>query len=419
MKTLLKWILYLSILGGIGTAIYFPSKEYLRKRSLPKWRVQPVVRGDLILVVNATGKVEPVRRVTVGASVSGPVMELKVDFNSPVTVNQLMARIDPTLYKAGVQRDKAILRTRQAEVKRAQAMLQQATNDEKRALELDQTNSDFISETELDQLRFARMAREAEITVSETAVEQAQAQLDNSEANLAYTEIRSPVNGIVIDRKIDTGQTLAAQFQTPEMFIVAPELDSRVHIYASVDEADIGLIRKAKKENQPVRFTVDAYPDELFESGKIVEVRLGSKEEQNVITYPVIVETPNPETKLLPGMTANLSFQIASTSNIMKIPNAALRFYPDRKRVHPDDYPILDGTEALQEQSKENQKTQSAMEKAESNRARNRRHVWVQEGDLLRAKAVRLGMSDSRFTEMVEGEVKESDALVVGEQPKT
>jgi HlyD family secretion protein len=418
MKTLLKWFLYLSILVGIGAAIYFPTKEYLRQRNIPKWRTQPVIKGDLILVVNATGKVEPVRRVTVGASVSGPVMELKVDFNSPVTANQLMARIDPKLYQAAVQRDKAILRTREAEVKRAQAMLQQATNDEKRALELDQTNSDFISETELDQLRFARMAREAEITVSETAVEQAQAQLDNSEANLAYTEIRSPVDGIVIDRKIDTGQTLAAQFQTPEMFIVAPELDSRVHIYASVDEADIGLIRKAKEEKQPVRFTVDAYPDELFESGIIEEVRLGSKEEQNVITYPVIVETPNPGTKLLPGMTANLSFQISSKSNILKIPNAALRFYPDRKRVHPDDYPILDGTEALQEQSKENNKTQSAMEKAESNRARNRRHVWVQEGEFLRAKAVRLGMSDSRFTEMVEGEVKESDALIVGEQPK-
>jgi HlyD family secretion protein len=164
---------------------------------------------------------------------------------------------------------------------------------------------------------------------------------------------------------------------------------------------------------------VDAYPEELFESGKIVQVRLGSKEEQNVITYPVIVATPNADSKLLPGMTANLSFQIASKPDIVKIPNAALRFYPDKKRVHPDDHPILDGTAELQEQSKESQKTLSAMEKAESNRSRNNRHVWVQDGEFLRAKAVKLGMSDSRFTELVEGDVKEGDQLVIGEQPKT
>ncbi len=181
-------------------------------------------------------------------------------------------------------------------------------------------NENFISETEVDQLKFARLAAVADLRVAETAVEQAKANLDNSKGNLAYTEILSPVDGTVIDRKIDVGQTLAAQFQTPEMFVVAPNMEDEMHIYASVDEADIGLIRESQKAKNPVRFTVDAYPDEVFESGVIHEVRLSSKEEQNVVTYPVIVSTPNKELKLLPGMTANLSFQIDHRANILKIP---------------------------------------------------------------------------------------------------
>ncbi|MFM8396220.1 MAG: efflux RND transporter periplasmic adaptor subunit, partial [Pirellula sp.] len=190
---------------------------------------------------------------------------------------------------------------------------------------------------------------EAELQVAQTNVEQSQAQLDNSEANLAYTEILAPCDGIIIDKKIDVGQTLAAQFQTPEMFVVAPEMDQRMHIYASVDEADIGWIRKAQETGQLVRFTVDAYPDELFDKGKIVQVRLSSKEEQNVITYPVIVETPNTDLKLLPGMTANLSFQINRKVGVLKVPNPALRFYPAREKVHPEDRVILDGFEDRKE----------------------------------------------------------------------
>jgi HlyD family secretion protein len=374
-------------------------------------------QGDVLRTVNATGKVEPTKRVSVGASVSGPVSELFCDFNSKVQAGKLLARIDPKLYDASVKRDQALLKTRQAELARAEALLQQATNDERRAMQLQSTNKDFISQSELDQLKFNRMARQAEVLVSKTAIDQAQAQLDNSLTNLNYTEIRSPVDGVIIDRKVDTGQTLAAQFQTPEMFVVAPEMDQRVHIYASVDEADIGLIRSAQSQNQPVRFTVDAYPDELFEEGKIVQIRLRSSEEQNVITYPVIVETPNPDLRLLPGMTANLSFQIEARSDVLCVPNAALRFYPDRKRVHPDDHPILDGQEEQQSQPP-NAKSQSASQRAETNRRRNQRHVWVEEGNFLRAKAVTTGISDNRYTELEEGDLKEDTPLVVGEKPK-
>lgn len=417
MKTLLKVLIVLGILGGIGYASYPPLMAYLANRNKTEWRVQTVELGDIVQAVNSTGKVEPIKRVSVGATVSGPIAELLVDFNTKVTAGQVLARIDPRLYKSGMERDMATLRTRQAEVARAEAMLQQATNDERRSGQLNKTRDGFISEAEIDQFRFARMMREAELQVAQMNVEQAQAQLDNSQANLAYTEIQAPCDGIVIDKKIDVGQTLAAQFQTPEMFVVAPEMDQRMHIYASVDEADIGWIRRAQELGQLVRFTVDAYPDELFDQGKIVQVRLSSKEEQNVITYPVIVETPNTDLKLLPGMTANLSFQIHKKEKVIKIPNPALRFYPPREKVHPEDVKILDGFED-QKQFADTPKMVSADEKSQNSKALSKRHVWVDDGKYLRAREVKIGISDNRYTELIDGELKVGDTLVIGEKPK-
>ncbi len=417
MKTILKLLIALGILGGIGYAAYRPLMSYWEQRNKTQWRTQAVESGEIIQAVNSTGKVEPIRRVSVGSTVSGPIAELMVDYNSKVFKDQVLATIDSRLYQSAVERDRANLRTRQAEVARADAMLQQARNDERRSGQLNKSQDGFISEAEIDQFRFARMMREAELQVAETNVEQSQAQLDNSEANLAYTKILAPCDGIVIDKKIDVGQTLAAQFQTPEMFVVAPEMDQRMYIYASVDEADIGLISKAQESGQLVRFTVDAYPDKLFDQGKIVQVRLSSKEEQNVITYPVIVETPNTDLKLLPGMTANLSFQINSKSKILKIPNPSLRFYPNREKVHPDDRKILDGFED-QKEFADSPKMVSADEKSQNSRSLSYRHVWVDDGKYLRAKKVKIGISDNRYTELIEGELSPGEELVIGEKIK-
>jgi HlyD family secretion protein len=418
MKTLLKVFVAMAILGTLGAFAYKPALDYYEEQNKPKWRVQTVVRGDIIQSVNSTGTVEPVRRVSVGASVSGPISELFVDYNSPVKEGQLMARIDARLYNSSVARDQAVFKTREAEVERADALLQQALNDERRAADLKRITKDALSDAEMDQFRFARMSRHAEILVARANVEQAKAQLENSLANLAFTEILAPCDGVVIEKKIDIGQTLAAQFQTPEMFVVAPEMEKRMHIYASVDEADIGMIRKAQADKQQVRFTVDAYPDELFDQGTIVQVRLSSTEEQNVITYPVIVESPNLELKLLPGMTANLSFQIKKSENILKVPNAALRFYPPTERVHPDDRKILEGAEDQKQAVMESAKQMSAEEKAAASQSKNQRYVWVSEGKYLRAKSVRTGISDNRYTELIDGDLKEADELVVGEKPK-
>ncbi len=418
MKTLFRLLLVAGVLGGIGVAAYYPVKTYLDVRNRTQWRTQSVSMGDIAQTVNSTGKVEPIHRVSVGASVSGPISELFVDYNSKVVEGQLMARIDSRIYKSTVARDQALLQTRLAEVARAEALQQQAINDERRGGELKKGNRDFISEAELDQFRFVRMTRDAELQVSKTNVDQAKAQLDNALANLAYTDILSPCEGVVIEKKIDIGQTLAAQFQTPEMFVVAPEMDKRMHIYASVDEADIGMIRKAQSDDQVVRFTVDAYPEELFDQGKIVQVRLSSTEQQNVITYPVIVETPNTDLKLLPGMTANLSFQIRKRDGIIRVPNAALRFYPARDKVHPDDRKIIDGVDEQKQVVADTAKQMSADEKASATRAQNLRHVWIAEGGFLRGKPVQTGISDNRYTELIGGELSENDELVVGEKPK-
>jgi len=387
MKTILKLLIAMGVLGGIGFAAYRPVMSYLEQRNKTQWRTQAVEQGEIIQAVNSTGKVEPIKRVSVGATVSGPIAELLVDFNTKVSKDQVLAKIDPRLYTSAVERDRANLRTRQAEVARAEAMLQQAKNDERRSGQLNQSQDGFISQAEIDQFRFARMMREAELQVAQTNVEQ-------------YV-----------------GQTLAAQFQTPEMFVVAPEMDQRMHIYASVDEADIGWNRKAQETVQLVRFTVDANPDELFDKGKIVQVRLSSKEEQNVITYPVIVETPNTDLKLLPGMTANLSFQINRKANVLKVPNPALRFYPAREKVHPEDRVILDGFEDRKEFA-DSPKTVSADEKADNSKALSYRHVWVDDGKFLRAKKVKIGISDNRYTELIEGELAPGESLVIGEKIK-
>jgi len=413
------WIILLIallILGTGGFFLYQFGKAYLAAWNRPNYREVAVVRGEITSVVNATGTIQPVLRVQVGAFVSGPIEKLYVDFNQKVMENQFLAKIDTRLYDAAVKRDRASLHTREAEVKRVRAVLNQAIGDENRAIELRKENEDYLSTAELDQLRYNRESLEAQLELAGAAVEQAQATLENSEAQLGYTDIRCPVDGIVIDRKIDEGQTLVAQFQTPELFVVAPNMEEKMRVFALVDEADIGFIREAQRRHERVHFTVDAYLDELFE-GTIFDVRMNPTTVQNVVTYPVVVECPNPDLKLLPGMTANLSFEIDRRENVLKIPNAALRFYPKTEQVHPDDRKLLQASEEEvtpdEDTAKEAEK-RSAAQRALANRTRTRRHVWVREGDFLRAVEVTTGLSDNKHTEMVAGPLAEGQLLVVG-----
>jgi HlyD family secretion protein len=255
---------------------------------------------------------------------------------------------------------------------------------------------------------------QAQLKVSIAAVKEAEANLATSKANLAYTEIRSPVDGVIVDRKIDPGQTLASQFQTPELFIVAPDLRKEMYVTASVDEADIGLIQKAKDRKQPVQFTVDAYPDDLF-SGTIFQIRMSSTTTQNVVTYPVVVSAPNPEMKLLPGMTANISFRVEEQKNVLRIPNSALRFFPKTEHVRKEDRDILEGIAPKKDDDKSVTETvPSAAEKVIANHKRNKRHVWVVDGELLKAVEIETGISDEKYTSVVSGDLKEGQKVVTG-----
>lgn len=419
MRIFLRLALVVAILGGLGFAGYRPALDYWAKRNLPLWRTANVEEGGMIAVVNSTGSVKPKLQVAIGSFVSGPILDLYCGFNDEVKKDQLLAKIDPKIYEANASRDRASLANREADVFRVKAQLQLAINDEKRAIALKAEDATFIAQAEMDKIKFNRMSLEAQLKVAITAVDQARATLENSLANVEYTNITSPVDGIVIKRSIDPGQTLAAQFQTPELFIVAPDMRTEMHIHASVDEADIGLIKDAQARKYPVTFTVDAYPNTLFEGG-IHEVRLSSTTLQNVVTYPVLVTAPNPDLKLLPGMTASISFQVDHRDNVIKIPNSALRFYPLAKHVRPADLPILEGNLEINKPEEDEQKTDtslSAMERAQLRKERNRRHVWVSDGLLLRAVEVTTGLSDSKFTEMVSGNLKPGDQLVTGIKP--
>jgi HlyD family secretion protein len=417
MHSLTRWVLILAVLGIAGWGIAGPFGLKLFQRKPIDYREAEVSRGRIVAVVNSTGTVKPTRTVTVGTFVSGPIKSIAVDHNTEVKEGELLAKIDARIYKAAVDRDQATLAFQEANVNQAKAKWKQAVNDELRSQKLQEKSKGFISASEMDQYKFNRQALESQVAVMEAAVKQAQASLDTSLLNFGYTEIRSPVDGLVIDRKVDPGQTVAASFQTPDLFVVALDMRKEMYVFASVDETDIGLVEAAQTSGQPVRFTVDAYPDELF-VGKIHQVRKNSTTTQNVVTYPVIVSAANPDRKLLPGMTASISFQVGERTSVLRVPNAALRYFPPREQVRPEDRKLLEGTERADAKDEQAATSRSADEIAESRRLRNRRHVWVVDGLFLRAVEVITGLSDSRFTEIVSGELTEGQKLVTGVRPK-
>ena len=412
---MLKFLIAMVVVVCIGAAVYRPAAHYFSQRNRPQWRTAEVSRGRIVADVKSTGTIQPVLRVSIGSFVSGPITELHAEFNQVVKKGDLLARIDPRLYKANVDQNQAMLATRKADVDRARALLRQAERDEQRAIALREENEDFISGKEMDALHFNRLSLAAQLKLADASVDQAQGALENAEANLEYTKILSPVDGMVIDRKIDRGQTLAAQFQTPELFIIAPDMEKKMHVFASVDEADIGLILKAQQHGLPVEFRVDAYRDEKF-YGEIEQIRKNSTTTENVVTYPVVVAAANPELKLLPGMTASLSFQVDEREDVLCVPNAALRFYPKATQVRPEDRKILLG--ALDDDEREMQEIEEPDEEGDAAaRKESHHHVWVDDGQLLRAVPIVTGLTDLKHSELVSGELSEGDVLVIGIKP--
>jgi HlyD family secretion protein len=409
VRRVLKWLVVLGVVGGLA-ALGVQVRSWWEQRSVPKYQTASVSRGLVESVVNSTGTVKPVQSVSVGAFTSGPIARVHVDFNSSVKKNEVLAEIDPRLLQAAVDRDRAAVASQEADLRRVVALFKQARNNHERAIKLRAINKDYLADTDLDQFRFTRESYEAQIELGKASIRQAEANLENSVANLGYTKIISPVDGIVIERKVDPGQTVAASFQTPELFIIAPDMDKHVYVFASVDEADIGAVRSAQKRGQVVKFTVDAYPGDLFE-GKIHQVRNNSTTTQNVVTYPVVIEAPNQELKLMPGMTANLSFQIEARDDVLRVPAAALRFLPLATQVRPEDRHHIEGTPST---PTEGARKSSATARVEQMRQRHHRVVWAQDGTLLRAIPVTLGLIENSFAEVVDGDLSVGQALVTG-----
>jgi HlyD family secretion protein len=272
----------------------------------PTYRFATVERGDLEAAVSATGTLNAVTTVQVGTQVSGKVVEILVDFNDRVKKGQLIARIDPTLPAAAV-------RDAQAGVERNQAELEQAQREFERNQQLFERK--VLTEIEFNNAKYA-------LAVAKANVKSAQVALDRARQNLSYTQIYAPIDGIVVERTVELGQTVVASMSTPQIFLIANDL-SQMQILASVDESDIGAI----SQGQSVRFSVQAYPNEHF-TGEVKQVRLQSKTTENVVNYTVVVRVPNSSGKLLPGMTATLDFLTGTASNELLVPNAALRFRP-------------------------------------------------------------------------------------------
>ncbi len=414
MRFWLKIVAGLVVLGIVAWIALPHLQNYWHERNKPNFRQAKVSRGDVTSVVNSTGTVQPVLSVQIGAFVSGPIHKVLVEFNDRVKKGQILAEVDPLIPRAQRDQAKAMLASAKANLMQAEAKRNQAKQEWARAKLLKPRKA--IADTDYDAAQSTYEAAEANVAVCRAAIEQNAAALELAETNLGYTIIRSPVDGIIIDRKVDSGQTVAAQFQTPELFKVAPDMDKRMYVHASVDEADIGLIRDAQRRKQPVMFTVDAYPNDLFK-GKVHQVRLNPTTTQNVVTYPVVVEAPNAELKLLPGMTAGISFQIDKHDKVLRVPNAALRFYPKAEHVRPEDRPLLEGDNrpaAETEDSNTVVAQHSAIEKAEAGQKRNRRHVWIVDGELLKAVEIVIGLSDSKFSEMLSGDLTDGQNVVTG-----
>src|SRR5205814_1859997 len=319
---------------GVSTALALAVAACGQKAAVP-YRTEPVTRGTVNESVSATGDVSALVTVSVGSQVSGIIDKLYVDFNSPVKKGQLLATLDPRLFQAQMEKAEATLASAKANVEKAHVAYADSKRIATRQQELRQTG--LISQADLDTAMATRDQNAAALPAAKASVLQARADRDMAAANLAFTKIASPIDGIVVSRNVDVGQTVAAAFQAPTLFLIANDL-TKMQILANIDEADVGKVR----EDLEARFTVDAYPGEIF-TGKIREVRQAPTTIQNVVTYAAVIAAPNPDHKLRQGMTASVTVTAAHKDDALRVPNAALRFRPDDAGAEQPSQPQRNG----------------------------------------------------------------------------
>jgi HlyD family secretion protein len=336
------------------------------------YKTVAIDRGPITALITATGSVTPVMSVQVGSQVSGKVAKIYADFNSIVREGQVLASIDRRPYQAKVSQAKAALKSAQANLNKSRNMLTQRTLELNRMVAL--REQQFVAQSDLDLARTNHHDAEAQVDLSEAQVDQAKATLSSAELDLGYTTIYSPVNGTVVSRNVEEGQTVVASFQTPTLFVIAQDL-TRMQVIANVSESDIGGVTEGKSAN----FRVDAYPREFFH-GTVTQVRNAPVSIQNVVTYDVVILVENPDLKLKPGMTANITIVTAKHDNALRVSNAALRF---RMPGLPVD--------------------------------RKTPQLWMLDATgQVRTVPIVTGITDSLFTELAPGEAREGDNAIVG-----
>jgi len=316
MKKVAVAVLVLGVLSGSGYWYY----RYSRKPAPPTVTTSPVVRGDIVETVSATGALQAVTTVQVGTQVSGTILSLGADYNALVRKGQVIARLDPSLFQTQVEQARANLLRAQADLERLRVALSDAQSKLGRAREL--SSRQLIPRSELETAEVDVQSAQAQLRSQEAQITQARASLNQSQVNLEHTVIKAPIDGLVISRNVDVGQTVAASMQAPTLFVLAADL-TKMQVLANLDESDVGRIRP----RQAVTFRVDAYPNDTFR-GTVSQVRLDPKVQQNVVTYATVIDVPNNDLRLKPGMTANVNVEIARATHVLRIPNSALRFRP-------------------------------------------------------------------------------------------
>lgn len=348
--------------GGIGLS---------KHKHRIKYETQAVEKCTITQVVEASGTINPVNTVSVGSTVSGLIKAIYVDYNSQVKKGQLLAQIDPATFEAAVEQNQALINSAEADMARIAAVTEMSRKTYVRYQNLYKKN--FIAKSELDQAESDYLSNKAQVGAARAKINQTRATYQTALTNLGYTKIIAPVDGTIITRKIDLGQPVAASFQAPELFTIAQDL-TKMQIEVNVSEADIGKVQ----EGQDVTYTLDGYPDSIFE-GKVTQVRISPTTVSNVVTYSVIVEVDNADLKLKPGMTANVSIITSKSENVLCAPSVAFKYSPE-----------TDGKKY---------KTQG---------------LWILANKDPKRVDIKTGASDDTNVEIISEAIKEGDKVIVG-----
>ncbi len=397
------------IWGIVGVIVIVAGYGYVRVRQAKAkgqvgYVTSKVDRGRITAKVTASGTLSAIVTVQVGSQVSGRVAALYADWNSQVKKGELVAKIDPALFQASVAQARANLVAAQGNLAKAKAQAIDAERQYKRNQTLAERK--LIAQADLDTSQSTADAAKAQVDAAQGAVEQAKAQLNSTEVNLAYTDIISPTDGTVIARNVDVGQTVAASLQAPTLFLIAEDL-RKMQVDTSVAEADIGKLKPGMKAT----FTVDAYPNDRF-AGTVRQVRNSPQTVQNVVTYDAVIDVPNPDLKLKPGMTANCTFVWAEQDNALRVPNAAMRFRPPAELLAS-----TPGADAAQGGPGAGAgaalgRSAGARSPAGAQSDPSRRTVWVLRDGKPQRVVIRPGVSDGSFTEVAEGDLSEGDLVI-------